>query len=254
MAGPFRSFYMRVREYSYHSIFHLPRYVCVAMQVCIGCRVLDPEEVFAYGSLDFYGKNGKQRAVNCRTCNHKETCQFYWDVNKNSYYKMLYTDNEQYDGYLRDGCVFKEDVDIFDKMCASIKYANGVQVSYSLTAYSPYEGYRIAFNGTKGRIDAWIQESNPVYDGGYDEIMITRNFGKRDYIRVPQGAGHGGGDKLLHDHIFKFGTEDPFKQAAGIRDGAFAILVGIAARKSCDSGKPIKIADLSNLIPQSKKI
>lgn len=214
----------------------------------------EPEEVFAYGSLDFYGKNGKLRGVNCRTCPHKDSCDFFWDVNKNAYYKMLYTDNEQYDGYLRDGCVFKEDIDIFDKMCASIKYANGVQVAYSLTTYSPYEGYRIAFNGTKGRIEAWIQESNPVYEADYDEIMITRNFGKRNYIRIAQGEGHGGGDKIMHDNIFKNVTEDPFKQSAGVRDGAFSILTGVAARKSCDSGKPVRIKDLTDLVPKAKKV
>lgn len=213
----------------------------------------EPEEVFAYGQLDFYGKNGKQRGTNCRSCSFKNSCDFYWDVNSNDYYKLLYTDNEQHDGYLRDGCVFKEDIDIFDKMCASIKYANGVQVSYSLTAYSPYEGYRIAFNGTKGRIDAWIQESNPVHDGQYDEIMVTRNFGNRNYIRIPQSEGHGGGDKLIHEKIWKKIKDDPYKQTANLRDGAFAILTGVAARKSCDSGKPIKLADLTDLKPQSKK-
>jgi len=154
---------------------------------------------------------------------------------------------------LRDGCVFKENIDIFDKMCASIKYANGVQVAYSVVTYAPYEGYRIAFNGTKGRIDAWIQESNPVHDGGYDEIMITRNFGTRNYIRIPQSEGHGGGDKLMHDKIWRKVVEDPFKQSANIRDGAFAILTGVAARKSCNLGKPIKITSLTDLIPQSKK-
>ena len=213
----------------------------------------EPEEVFALGKLEFYGKNGTQRGINCRTCNHKDTCDFYWDITKDSYYKMLYTDNEQYDGYLRDGCVFKEDIDIFDKMAATIKYANGVQVAYSVVTYAPYEGYRIAFNGTKGRIDAWIEEKNPVYQSDYDEIMITHNFGKRDFIRVLKSEGHGGGDKILHDHIFKPNQEDPYKQVAGVRDGAFAILIGIAARKSCDSGKPIKIADLTDLIPREKK-
>lgn len=214
----------------------------------------EPEEVFALGNLEFYGKNGKQRGVNCRSCQHKDNCDFYWNVDANPYYKMLYTDNEKYDGYLRDGCVFKEDIDIFDKMTASIKYANGVQVAYSVVTYAPYEGYRIAFNGTKGRIDAWIQEKNPTYEADYDEIMITHNFGKRDYIRIAKGEGHGGGDKILHDHIFKSNQADPFKQAAGVRDGAFAILIGIAARKSCDSGKPIKIADLTDLVPRVKKI
>lgn len=213
----------------------------------------EPEEVFALGKLEFYGKNGKQRAENCRSCDFKNSCDFYWDVNKNEYYKMLYTANEQYDGYLRDGCVFKEDIDIFDKMSASIKYANGVQVAYSCVTYAPYEGYRIAFNGTKGRIDAWIQEKNPTYESDYDEIMVTRNFGKRDYFRILKGKGHGGGDKIMQDHIFKDNQLDPFKQAAGVRDGAFSILTGIAARKSCDSGKPVKIVDLTELVPRKVK-
>jgi hypothetical protein len=36
-----------------------------------------------------------------------------------------------------------------------IIYANGVTANYSLTTYSPYEGWKIAFNGMKGRIDTW---------------------------------------------------------------------------------------------------
>lgn len=214
----------------------------------------DPETVYGVGALEFYGKNGKFRGENCRTCPHTSACSFYWDITKNDYYKKIYVDNEQYDGYLRDGCVFRNDVNIFDKMAATIKYKNGVQVSYSLTAYSPYEGYRIAFNGTKGRIDAWIQESNPVSDVNYDEIILFKNFGKREYIPVPHGtSGHGGGDNLLRDQLFIPNTPDPLKQCAGIRDGAFACLVGIAARKSLHSGQPVNIADLTSFKPETKK-
>lgn len=215
----------------------------------------EPETVYGLGGLDFYGRNGQFRAENCRTCTHTDACNFYWDVTKNPYYKKLYVDNEQYDGYLRDGCVFKNDINIFDKMAASIRYCNGVQVSYSLTAYSPYEGYRIAFNGTKGRIDVWIEESNPVSDVNYDEIILYKNFSKRQYIPIPHGtSGHGGGDALLLDQIFIPGTPDPLQQCAGIRDGALACLVGIAARKSIASGQSVKIADLTSIKPQEKKI
>ena len=35
-------------------------------------------------------------------------------------------------------------------MAVQVKYANDVQVSYSLTTYSPYEGLTIAFNGMNG--------------------------------------------------------------------------------------------------------
>ncbi len=214
----------------------------------------DPEEVFAFGSLEYYGKNGTVRGTNCRTCEHKNSCKHFWDITKDDRLMKLYANNESHDGYLRDGCVFKEDVDIFDKMGASIKYANGVQVSYSLTTYSPYEGYRIAFNGTEGRLEAWIEEKNPVKEQDYDEFMLTKNFGKHEFIQIKKTpGGHGGGDKLMKDMLFVPGTEDILKQKAGTRDGALSILVGIAARKSCDSGKPVKIKDLTSFQPKAKK-
>jgi predicted dehydrogenase len=218
----------------------------------------DPSEVFAYGALEHYGKNNSFRSTNCRPCEHKDKCKFYFDMTKQKRLMELYADNEQYDGYLRDGCVWREDVDIFDKMAASIKYANGVQVSYSLTAYSPYEGYRIAFNGTEGRLEAWIQESNPPATDekkDYDELMLTKNFGKPEFIQIPHsGGGHGGGDKLLKDKIFIPGTADTLRQSAGLRDGALSCLIGIAARNSCDSGKPVKIGDLTTIKPRVQKV
>jgi len=232
----------------------------------------EPESVYAIGSLDFYGKNGTFRAENCRTCPHTAQCKFYFQLerpvmstemrdaagvqarsNANPY-KRLYVDCEKYDGYLRDGCVFKNDIDIFDTMAATIKYASGVKVSYSLTAFSPYEGYRIAFNGTKGRIDAWIQSSNPTQDVDYNEIILYKNFSKRQYIQVPMvSSGHGGSDNLLRDQIFIPGTPDPYRQRAGTRDGAFSCLIGIAARNSILSGQFVKIADLTSLKPQAQK-
>lgn len=214
----------------------------------------DPAEVYATGALEFYGKNNSFRHTHCRPCPHKDNCKFYWDITKRKSLMDLYVAHEQHDGYLRDGCVWKEDIDIYDKMAATIKYANGVQVSYSLTTYSPYEGYRIAFNGTKGRIDAWIEESNPVQKKDYDEIVVAKNFGEREFIKIPHSeSGHGGGDKLLKDKIFAGVTDDPLHQSAGVRDGALSILVGIAARNSCESGKPVKIGDLTSIRPGAKR-
>ena len=145
-----------------------------------------------------------------------------------------------------------------------------------MTAYSPYEGYRIAFNGTTGRLEAWLHERQPWPRKDYDELRLTKNFGKTELIRIPHGIvsddttlwtdkklsakkakigwGHGGGDGRMKDKIFKDpDIPDPLKQSAGTRDGAMSILIGIAARKSIDTGKPISIADLTDLKPQAKR-
>ena len=213
----------------------------------------DPQEVFAHADLDYYAKNNEFRYTNCRPCPHKAKCRHYWDINKDQHLVKLYAENEKYDGYLRDGCVWDEKIDIYDKMSAAIRYMNGVQVSYSCTTYSPYEGYRIAFNGTKGRLEAWIKERQPWSEPEDDELRITDNFGQTNLIHV-HGAtgGHGGGDNRMRDKIFKDPqAADPYQQAARVRDGVLAVLVGVAARKSVESGKPIRIADLTDISLQA---
>ena len=53
--------------------------------------------------------------------------------------------------------------------------------------------------------------------------------------------------------LFRSGTTDALKQSAGVRDGALACLVGIAARKSINSKEPVYIKDLTTITPQIVK-
>lgn len=230
----------------------------------------DPVEVFAYGALEHYGKNNPFRGPNCRQCGYKDKCKFYFDITKNKGMMELYVENEKYDGYIRDNCLWRESIDIFDKMAVQIKYANNVQVSYSLTTYSPYEGFSIAFNGKNGRIDSWegipwrhdemanqaeLHAQEMAQQGGetgrYDEIMVSDNWGKYELVKIPQvRAGHGGGDSRLQDKIFRTpNAPDPYKHAAGTRDGAMSLLIGVAARKSIDEQRPVKISELTDIVP-----
>ncbi|WP_375586393.1 Gfo/Idh/MocA family oxidoreductase [Cyclobacterium xiamenense] len=234
----------------------------------------DPEEVFAYGDLEHYGSNGPFRGKNCRSCAHKSDCNYYWDITKSPRDMKLYVENEHHDGYFRDGCVYRHEIDIYDKMSANIKYANKVVVNYSLTTYSPYEGWKIAFNGQKGRIDAWLdipfmnnesldQEAlhaaemnqNLSESMNREPLVLHKNWEKPQIIQVvSERGGHGGGDKRLHDKIFKNpDAADPYKHSAGIRDGIMSVLIGVAARNSIERNGPVKIADLTSIQPSPNR-
>jgi predicted dehydrogenase len=215
----------------------------------------EPEVVYAKGALEHYGHNNPFRSTNCRRCPHQSDCDFYWDISEDPESVSLYVDHEHHDGYLRDGCVWSNEIDIFDKMSAQIRYVNGVDVSYSCTTYSPYEGYRIAFNGTGGRLEAWIKERQPWKAESFDELRITDNFGKTELVRIPHGGGgHSGGDRRLQDRVFRDpDAPDPYGQAADARQGAMAVLIGFAARRSAGTGEPVRIADLTSLVPRSRR-
>jgi hypothetical protein len=47
--------------------------------------------------------------------------------------------------------------------------------------------------------------------------------------------------------VFKSDVPDPLKQRAGSRAGAMSLLTGVAAVRSVEQRKPIKIADLIKL-------
>ncbi len=235
----------------------------------------DPFEVFAYGDLEFYGSNGPFRGDKCRTCLHKNECDFFWDITTNKRYMDLYVENEHYDNYIRDNCLFRKEINIYDKMSAQVKYANNVILNYSLTTYSPYEGWRVSFNGTEGRIEAWMDipylsdmnvdqaelHAKEMDQSGNDKeeyapIIIHNLWKKYEKINVPmERGGHGGGDERLHDKIFSNpDMPDPYGRAAGLRDGVMSVLIGIAARKSIEAGEKIRIAELTSMKPRVKRI
>lgn len=214
----------------------------------------EPEEVYGTAALEYYGHNNDFRSTKCRGCPHQDDCSYYWDITENDFLMDLYVANEHHDGYIRDGCVWDPDIDIFDKMAAQITYANGVHVSYSCTTYSPYEGYRIALNGTEGRLEMWVQLRQPWDVPDHTTIRLTDNFGATQLIDIPDvGGGHGGADVRLRDRTFNVGgsDSDPLNQSADLRQGIMAVLVGIAARNSVRSGRPEKIARLTSYNPRS---
>jgi len=205
--------------------------------------------VTAAGELRFYGRNNSFRSTHCRPCPHKGDCKFYWDVTKEKEYVKLYVECESEDGYLRDGCVWREDINIYDTMSVRVRYENGVLLTYMANTYLPYEGQAISLNGSKGRIDF-----NGFSGGGFknDELRLTRSFGKSEVITdfgAQRVGGHDGADTLVQELVFRgLPKDDKLGLRADVRAGALSSLIGIAARKSIEQGgQTINIADLVKL-------
>lgn len=200
-----------------------------------------PVRVFAQGDLKVYGRNGPVRGSRCRDCPHAGTCDFHLDIRADPWLDMLYEEPSVEDGYLRDGCVFRQDIDIPDTMSAAILFENGVQVSYSLNAAMPVEGYHLAFNGTRGRLEVRQYEKQPWVEPPADQILLVRSFADRPeriWVRHAEG-GHFGGDDRLRDMLFKPEIDDPLGQRAGLDAGVSAMLTGAAAVESMQRGQAV---------------
>ncbi|RRJ66652.1 gfo/Idh/MocA family oxidoreductase [Paenibacillus oralis] len=223
----------------------------------------EPETVFAFGDLMFYGReNAEKRGITSfyqratgSAAAKGDPFALHLDSNPNL--KRMYLDAEHEDGYQRDQSVFGDGISIEDTMGVIVRYKNKAILTYSLNAYMPWEGYRIAFNGSKGRIEMNVTESSYVNAGGDKalegavagkRIMVYPMFDTPYEVQVVEGeGGHGGGDPVLLNDLFGPPNEDIYNRAADHRDGARSILTGIAANQAIRTGLPVKIDDLINI-------
>ncbi|MBN1436539.1 MAG: Gfo/Idh/MocA family oxidoreductase [Sedimentisphaerales bacterium] len=220
----------------------------------------EPKTVYANGDRVFYTEEQAKRcglqdhSDRCLDCPVKDRCNFYLDIASMADVKARYLDNEKYDGYYRDRCVFSPEIDIEDTMNVVVQYNSGTFMSYSLNSFSPWEGYQIAFNGTKGRLEHSCRETSYINGDGSVQgafqpnsttIRIYPHFKTPYQVKVREGVGgHGGGDEVMLNDIFGQAPADPLLRSADYVQGAYSILTGIAANHSIARGEVIQVADL----------
>jgi predicted dehydrogenase len=225
-----------------------------------------PLSVVATGKREFYTPATARRLglsgphERCHTCPEKDRCAFRLDLAASPDFRALYLDAEGHDGYVRDRCVFRPGIDIEDTLNALVTYDTGATLSYSLNAFNAWEGYTVAFNGTRGRLEHSMVET--VYaDGaeiapgadGQPEVrtrVIPLRGAAQDIAPWSAAGLHGGGDRLMLEDIFQAApAPDKYLRAADERAGASSILVGIAANRSLETGARVAIADLAGPLP-----
>jgi predicted dehydrogenase len=239
-----------------------------------------PEWVYASGRRFFYGESGARHGYDrgyarAHGAPAAQGDPFALHLADHPALRELYLDAEQLDGYFRDQNVFAPGVTIEDDLAVLVRYTAGATMTYHLTAYAPWEGYRFMVNGSKGRLELEVVESDHVApaaagrlkgggpgpqlhgeaaaaeSGGY--TLTVRPFWRPPYqVEVPgyARAGHGGADARMAAVLFgpdRGQTPDRLGRAATERDGAASLLVGLAGNISLATGDPVRVSDLLDL-------
>ena len=100
-----------------------------------------------------------------------------------------------------------------------------------------------------------MSSADDAIPGEFREVMVMDNFAKTyEIFTTPKiKGGHGGGDVRMQRRMFVDTKDNPHQVMAGTREGAMSILIGIAARKSIQLKRPVKISELTDLKPMSNR-
>jgi hypothetical protein len=131
---------------------------------------------------------------------------------------------------------FGPGVSIEDDMAVLVRRASGATLTYHLTAYVPWEGCRIAFNGSRAT-------RQPGDAAGRTELWPRRFWEEPRKLEVSSGqGGRGGGDVRLLAALFGEQASDPLGEAdAG--DGARSPVTGPTVNHSFATGLPVTARD-----------
>lgn len=205
----------------------------------------EPQTVYAQGQLAFYGPGQEHGYAREYARAHGSGAAaddpFALQLADNATMRELYLDAEGEDGYHRDQNVFGAGVSIEDDMAVLVGYDTGATMTYHLTAYAPYEGYRVMFNGSAGRLELNVEES--TFTG-----IILRPFWSPpvDHTVDHDHEGHGGADPRVLAALL---DDEPTEGAevADARQAALALVTGLAANRSFETGLPVQTADVLKL-------
>ncbi len=226
-----------------------------------------PQTVYAMGSLSFYGREAAAARGESYAYSRYAGVTgdpFALDLGRSAMLTGLYQNAEDETGYVRDRNVFGDDISIEDTMTVTARYRGGALLSYSLVAYAPWEGLRVAITGDRGRAElyerhgAHVIENTPtgedtdVADVTLPErsIRLFPMFRSPSEVDIPAEGGPHGGDALMLEQIFAADPPtDPWNRPASHVDGAASVLLGAAANRAIATGVPADIADLGVVLP-----
>ena len=222
-----------------------------------------PETIFAFASLNYYGENGAHRPLSedgspLSLAETRARCPYFqknlmpkgaspeqritpgWDGMKLPFHAQ----------YPDDGYIYDSAIDIEDTYAAVMHYRNGAILSYSCNFSTPWEGFTLGINGTEGRLEiAHHTEPDPTGMSAElvrkEKIVYFPLFGGREELDVNiEAGGHGGADRYIQRDLFGRSQDTESDLRADGYAGAVAIAAGEAIWRSAQEGRAFTVREL----------
>ena len=221
-----------------------------------------PEQVFAYGKLNYYGPNGFHKPQGDLTVTEqKAACPYHkrWnspdkeqpkDDHLSHYNKLFKIPMTAQYPPEKELYIYDDDIKIEDTYSVVMRYRKGVSVAYSANFSAPWEGYILGINGSKGRIEVRHYTAPSRCNFHIDEaqkIHLYPLFGEGRTIDIKSiKGGHGGADPYLKHEIFVEQSQESeeLELAADFAAGARAVGIGEAVWRSVEGNRPVNLSEL----------
>ena len=206
------------------------------------------EQIVAMGSLKWFRKENAPAGSTDRCmdgCAVESTCPYsamkiYYRERGRTYVFDMPEDKSLHADHILEKlrttnygrCVYKMDNNQEDHYISSIQFQGGVTASFSMEAFTSYEGRRTRVMGSMGDI-VGDMETFTVTDFRTKKSTVYDNS---------SGDGHGGGDwKLVRDWLQAVSQKNPALLSSTIDASIESHIMGFMAEKSRKTGKVEKI-------------
>ena len=233
----------------------------------------EPKYISSFGSRSYYTpENAPDGATEyCYNCPNKDKCVFNaleFELKKDycPQYTWLeldkpleqLTEQEKIEHLKKSAygkCVYKTDMDIVDRQCVSVEYANGSIATLNIVGGATVAGRHIHIVGDKGEIVGYIEENKFVvrkfFACDYEKEFIEKQeVYDLDKIFALQGkdqsvTGHYGGDYfIMKDLLSLLRNEGSSLSTTDINDSVFGHLVCYCAEISRKEKRVVEINEL----------
>jgi predicted dehydrogenase len=138
-------------------------------------------------------------------------------------------------------CVYHCDNDVVDHQVVAMQFANEITATFTMTAFTPWGGRYLRIHGTKGYIEAKIDQ-NTV------DLWEFWAGNRHTHMDIPPSTGgHGGGDdRLIRDLVEAVTRSDASRVRTSTHESVRTHQIVFAAELSRRARRAVEIAELEN--------